>query len=330
MKQTGWYILFVIFALGFFSCEKEIQFKGEVVEPKMVVNGFLSPDSTVMIHLSASRFFLSNEYDFRNINDAVVLLWKDGVIVEVLRSVGDGHYVGDYYPKVGDKLRIMATAPGFDDIDCETEIVPPPAIQAVDTLSTRFEVNDYWDGYGQEEVIGYYGYEGYDLTVRISDPPHVSNYYRLFLYIRNYYSDGNYYDEDVWFESDDLVFGSLSGDLFESEENRNDVFSDELFDGSEYRLKLNYEHYFSVDNSSWYEEEYPNPKLIRRELNVELQGLSRSLYLYLKSRSASENGDDLGGFFSEPVQIFSNVNGGIGVLGSYTRTIYKVELWINE
>jgi hypothetical protein len=329
MKQFSWYISFVILGLGFFACEKEIEFKGKIVAPKLVANGFFSPDSAVSIHLSESRFFLSNENNFRNVTDADVSLWKDGKIIETLRSVGGGRYIGNYYPKVGDKLNITAKAPGFDAIDCATEIVPAPVILTVDTLNTHFNVDDYHGGYGYDETAVYYVRENYDLTVQISDPPKVSNYYSVFLYIRNYYNDGNYMDEGVWFESDDLVFGTLDADLFGMEGNTYNVFSDELFDGNEYRLKLRYEHYFTGDNSPE-DPKHPTTRLIRRELNVELQSLSKPLYLYLKSRSASENSEDLGGLFSEPVQIFSNVNGGIGILGSYTRTTYKVSMRINR
>ena len=56
MKQHS--IFFAILIFLFASCEKEIEFKGDWVEPLLVINGLLTPDAPVAVHLSESRFFL--------------------------------------------------------------------------------------------------------------------------------------------------------------------------------------------------------------------------------------------------------------------------------
>jgi hypothetical protein len=58
-------------------------------------------------------------------------------------------------------------------------------------------------------------------------------------------------------------------------------------------------------------------------LVVELQSISESYYQYLKSMTSNGGGDD---FFSEPVQVYSNITNGIGILGSYTQSSKVVEL----
>jgi len=55
----------------------------------------------------------------------------------------------------------------------------------------------------------------------------------------------------------------------------------------------------------------------RSELTIDLQQLSKSYYLYQKTKFASISSDPI---LSEPVQIFSNINGGIGILASYTSS----------
>ena len=61
---------------------------------------------------------------------------------------------------------------------------------------------------------------------------------------------------------------------------------------------------------------------IKRDYIITLQQISKDLYLYLKTRSAS-GGDD---FLSEPVQVHNNIIGGLGVLGSYASVVKVIEI----
>ncbi|GHT40713.1 hypothetical protein FACS189437_06690 [Bacteroidia bacterium] len=315
-KYTILHSFILIFA--FCSCEKEIEFKGDVVEPKLVLNGFLTPDLLVTVHLSESRFFLSNRDGFRTIDDATVRLWKNDEVIETLSNAGEGYYTGNYRPETGDILRITASVPGLDAVDCSTEILPAPVILSVDTVNTFYSYEEYEGNYG------YYMQENYDLNIRINDPKDLSNYYRINLYMRNYNEDGSYSDREVWFETEDKVFGSAESDFLEMSENPYRVFSDELFDGHEYKLKLRFENYYNYWGGG-FDSGDTEERVPYRELHVDLQNLTKDYYLYLKTRGASWE-DNLGGIVSEPVQIYTNINGGIGILGSYTSTIYKIPL----
>jgi hypothetical protein len=70
----------------------------------------------------------------------------------------------------------------------------------------------------------------------------------------------------------------------------------------------------SEDESYWTE---------RIEIVVELQSISREFYLYLHSREQNRTS---GGFFSEPVPIFNNINGGIGIFAGYTNSVHRFEV----
>lgn len=48
--------LLLILTGCFLSCKKDIKFEGTVSEPLLVLNGILTPDSVVSVHLSRSRF----------------------------------------------------------------------------------------------------------------------------------------------------------------------------------------------------------------------------------------------------------------------------------
>ena len=265
MKSKYYFYIEPVIMAFLFSCEKEIKFKGDEIKTKLVLNGLLTSDSIVKINLTESRFFLNDDGIFKKINNATVELWKDGNKIENLSNAGEGYYAGTYLPKIGDNLRITASCEGFDPVECSTGIVAPTPIISVDTMNLK-------------EERGYY------------------YHYSIKVYLKYYYSNGENFSFPVYYVSDDMVFqtgnemGFLEddGDYMEST-----VFSDELFDGKEYKLKIKTRNWNAiyVGNNS-YDPDNASPELVGKEISVELQSLSSSYYLYQKTREASFNGND--------------------------------------
>src|SRR5690554_1082882 len=76
---------FILASLLFVSCEKELEFKGEVVEPMLVVNSVFLPDTNIEVSLTQSRFFLnSSNENYRKITDGDVDLYENGEFKEKL------------------------------------------------------------------------------------------------------------------------------------------------------------------------------------------------------------------------------------------------------
>ncbi|MDR0541027.1 MAG: DUF4249 domain-containing protein [Dysgonamonadaceae bacterium] len=291
MKKYG--ILLAGLISCFSACEKEIEFKGGETEPQLVLNSILTPDSAIRVHLSESRFFLADKAEFKNIRNAAVTLLKNGEVIETFRDAGEGYYVADYRPKTGDRLQITASASGLEPVECSAEILPAPTVLSADMVKLSTD-NDY------------------DLTVSLKDPSETSDYYRIDMYVMVYDGkSGYYYPGDVLYDSDDMVFGSAGLDPFGAGNNYYYVFSDELFNGKEYKLKLRLYHLINDQEG-------------KTKLFIELQHITKDYYLYLKSRNVAL-GDEIG-LFTEPVQIYNNIQGGIGILGSYTSTVYELPL----
>ena len=70
MKRTVtlYALLLFIFAGSFISCEKDIEFKGKVTDPLLVMNALLTPESVVSVQLSQSRFVLGEITPFNPIS----------------------------------------------------------------------------------------------------------------------------------------------------------------------------------------------------------------------------------------------------------------------
>ena len=86
-----------------------------------------------------------------------------------------------------------------------------------------------------------------------------------------------------------------------------------LFDGSTYRLKLEVRFNCQVD-------EVFDPDFFR--VPVLLEHLSKEYYNYLFT---CNQGDEVMGFFAEPIQTYSNVTNGYGIVAG--RTVDT--LWVN-
>jgi hypothetical protein len=321
----------------FHSCENEINFSGEVTKPMLVINSFITPDSVIKVHLSKSKFFLEDNSTFETVDNANVDVWVNGTKIEKLTSTGNGYYVASFKPQIGDVIKITAEENGLPDISSVTDIAHPTNIISVDTLNHQFE--DYPmvqysstnNGPYIADTMGFNRIESFGVKVKFNDPATISNYYRLVVKIVYYYNDNSMSMVEAPISYDDLVFGgnNNSNPLEMSSYNYYHEFPDELFNGKEYILNFTLNRNtitYSQEYQDKYQQHQPEVEVkspVKQELLIELQSISKSYFLYLRSRSANMSAVE---FFSEPVQIYSNVTDGIGILGSYSSSFYKIDL----
>jgi len=323
----------LLFLLIFISCEKEIAFSGKVLEPQLVVNSFITPDSLVVAQITESRFFLNNEDTFRIVEGADVQLFVDNVFKEQMNDEKYGYYKSVYAPTAGETIRLVIAKTGFKTVSCETEVKKQTEILSVDTTVTLTEsmpITSYSYPNTNSDSIDTIGYSNsyiLDFTLKFKDPAETADYYRLDVKRQETFEDGSVVISDAVIDFTDIVSGKKTSsgvNIFDggNAANSYNVFSDEIFNGKEYPLKFKFKEYsyYYLPGKTTIND--GSPRSIKKELIVDLQAISRDYYLYLKSRSAS--GNDI--FFSEPVQIYNNVENGIGILGSYTNNIVKIEL----
>jgi len=325
------YIFIILIAAILTSCETTIDFNGKDTNPLLVVNSIISPDSAIKVHVSESRFFLEDDSKFVNLNNATVKLLINNVEYEQLKPVQNGYYLGTYVPKPGDKLKIIAYSSKYEEVSATTEIIPANPVLSVDTSTVILEKTALLSyNYNQTtpDTIGFTINNQFKINVNFNDPANVQNFYKITLKMKVWLSDGTTQIGKYYFNSDDVVFGSTSesGIFDNTGGNYYHVFSDDLFDGKSYSLKLssNFYSYLYFNNTPSKSGNLFEPLTItKNELIVELQSISKSYYLYLKTRDASNTFVD---FFSEPIQIFSNIQGGIGIFGSYNSALFKFEV----
>lgn len=315
---------FVLMASILISCETEIEFNGKVTEPVLVANCISCTDSTLKVKITASRFFLSNGSTFKTIEDATVSLFVNGTYRETMTMSQSGVYDSKYVAKTGDVIRLNIEASGYESVWTQ-ETIPQIANVQIDSSmisvdSSALTTSGYYnyDQYIPGDTIGStYNYK-YKYAIRLNDPSNQTNYYRLVAVFKYKYGSYEAYGRYIN-DFNDVVFGTnkdnMDGIFSESGIDYYNVFSDELIDGKTHTLTFTDE----FSGIRYFDENYnPSESEIEKSITIQLQSISKSYYLYLKSLAALDNAES---FMSEPVQIFTNVQNGLGLLGA--KTIYS-------
>lgn len=331
------------------SCEKEIEFNGEQTDPKLVVNCLAEAGQPVKAYISKSYFFLDTDENTQVPDDVVATLYVNDNLIGAMTPHTDtiwhswydydeeGNpyhsyrlatvFSNEYCPQEGDVVRITASANGYDDVEGTSSPLPKPI-----DCQMNVEVTRWYGGYtqhynhqtGQYEEDSVYSISGYmDLTFTISDPnPGQTDYFRFHLNGDNGISIGDN-RWSVYFDYDDPIFGtSLENDFVDFSDldlRPEGVFTDVLFDGKEYQIKIKDLH-FNMDLAADY-----NPDFYRVPFNVE--HLTKEYYNYLNTCNQGEVGFQI---WAEPIQTYSNVKGGYGIVAGHTVETLWLDLPLEE
>jgi hypothetical protein len=328
------YISLALLGIFLFSCETTIDFEGNTPEQLLVLNSIVSPDSVVKAHLSKSKFFLESGSQIETVNDGTVKLYVNGQFKENMQASGEGIYKANYKPHVDDLIRITASKSPFKEISGESAIVPHIKIAKFDSATvindSSFVIQSVYDDkkatFVPDTLRADYDCD-MNMKINFKDSVSYKNYYRLRAFFLYYEANGSVDVRNVNIKSSDEVFTG-AGSAFAEKDDGYFEFSDELFAGKTYSVSLNvpfrksvyYKQINSVGSTG------KDNSVVKIQLVVDLQSISESMYLYLRSNEAQDNYD---GFFSEPVQIHNNIQNGIGILGTVTSNYVIVNLPLN-
>lgn len=307
MINTLNFKLFCVLLLAqvLYACQSELKFSGEDSKPKLVISSFVSPNDTIKVHVSLSKFFLSNS-SYSNVEDAKVDLFLNGKYAATLIHKAAGEYYAAIKPNSGDVVRLEIESPKYGTAAVES-YVPTPQ----DKMSVQPQIDMYNQMY-----------------LSINDNSSTEDYYRIVgIQQIEYYSNTD--KKQVVSKIGFKLFNNLEGDQlpkYESTDGYPLYFSDKLFNGKTITLELEPTMYDSVYNvkslvSSQDTINYPILDSIRYDF--EIQSITEDYYLFLKTSKLSETKS----FLQEPVQVKSNVIGGIGILGAFS-SLRVSKTWI--
>jgi hypothetical protein len=311
MKTIKKTIVILVSIFFLVSCEKDIEFSGKITDPLLVINCIVSPDSVISAQISKSKFFLADDSNFDNIENAEVSVFINGAFKGKMTYISNGLYQSSIIPNAGDIISLKASATGVQSASCQTIVTPKPDVISVDTIIEQFSsyptVSYKIDNSGSYDTTGFYVNFQIKFKIKIHDGIKYQNYYRIVAQIP---PSGEEYEHNYIYITLDGVLSGNQNDptslIGASGENMYNIFSDELFNGKDFNVV------FTVSGSGYI-------KLADSEtqfLNIHLQNMNSDYYKYLYTRGQALFSD---GFFSEPVQIYNNVVGGIGIMGAYNN-----------
>ena len=280
--------LFSIIFFILFSCKKELDTK-VCVSPKLCFNCILNPDSLVKGRLNLSQSISENK-SFTKINNAIIELTKDGVFIGLMKNTGDGIYSMEYKPITGSQYDIQIRAKGYPELNASTIMPSKPNV-----------------GYQLSNPIvhgtSFNSFTSYTIEKRITDKPGINRYwhYRLRLDPTNIwrFAGGSYNVDSPLIDDFNKVIDATDklGFHYEYYLRINDTGKDGqilTFDDIAYKNEIN----FFMDTDEHYDK-------------------------YLKSTIKQKmNENNL--LFNEPVQIYTNIENGLGIFGSAAITSFKL------
>jgi hypothetical protein len=296
LKKSLIYILTLVSLLTS-SCQKIRDDLLPQGSSHMYFQSILSPDSSMKVIVGQS---VGIQDDINSsINDAIVLAFINNVFTDTLRLVGHGIYKSWVKPEINDTVRIEVVSDG--KMSGET-IIPGPAY----ITNASYACSTFYDALNQE----YHG----TLTFSIEDDPNTRNFYEMLIYTREKLSGGNYryYNKvsDYYIFKPDIIIQNEGDWDFEPSTL---FFSDQLFSGE----TGNFAFIIAGVSSNGY---------------ITLRSISKEYYYYRKfytrhAYNAQLNSDGIRNFLftGEPLDMYTNIQGGLGVCAAYSSTVTKIE-----
>ncbi|MCE3294820.1 MAG: hypothetical protein K0R65_534 [Crocinitomicaceae bacterium] len=278
--------------LGFaflFSCQKELEFKGEGKDPLLVVNAIEQNDSTFKVYLERTTFFLSNEgEESKYIETGAIMKVTNvstGEVFTMNQSTYDNVYEFPFVTAPGTRYKIEVSHAEYPSVSSEITTVPNVTLTSVDT-----------SGFSKDGSL-------HKRAVLKWNDPAGENYYML----RLFYADPLYdYFYQMTFQSNDEVTSGQGADPLSSDKPTFDdlLFTDELFDGEQKQLEIEFMTYKGMTPA---EDPIYTYRLIT---------MNKETYLYYRSVLMGQEDSP----FIEPVKVYSNIEGGFGIFGSLNNS----------
>ena len=294
--------------LACLSCETVVEIDPPAYNSELVATSHFSPDSTWSVELHRSLGIgIAQDASKQYVDGATVMIMSGAGIVDSLSYRGSGYYLSaaGKYPLSETRYTLRVDVPGTSGLQASSA-APPTA-----------PITDYTIELLGQTVETPFGREGtYRLRIAFADPPG-SSFYRLgiYRYIPNQYDetapDSIYWRQAIeatdpgWYcgyaEASQATRAFGSGGRRSCREA---IVTDRFFDGREYTWTTTLSLRIGGDG------------LGRNELLLLLSSLSEDYFEYQRTLVEHLNS----GTFVEPLRVYSNVEGGLGIFAGYTNT----------
>jgi len=292
------YLLLTLTTCILFSCEKEVTIPIDYTNPKLVVNSLFNTDSLWEVELSASQYIYDSGIP-PLVSDAQVTVKDGSGNTHVLASLGQGIYKSaTEMPSIGQTYTLEVSHSNYESVTAINSLPSTVSIQQIE-----------WQ---QQTNVNGETYRKIHLTLQ--DSPQ-EDYYMIRM-------AGSF-----WVEVYDTLTWQLTDSVLEihpiwfitqspAVENLNPyepvpsiTFKDKVFNGNQYTIDLLLEDYYFSEEKESLESIY----IITSTISQEYYWYQTSYQNYMNSQG--------GKFFSQPVQVYTNIDKGLGIFAGYSTQI---------
>lgn len=300
MKNTRYYL--PILLLLTFGCSKYIDFEGDSTISKITLNGLMKEGDPVKIHLSKSLNVLDTA-ELSEITNATVQLYNANTaeFIENLSPVlidDKTFYSGAIATQANVSYEVRASAGDYKSVKGVSDIPNQSLLVSsdIDTVSIP--------------SLEQYGIDELQVTFNMTDLGEGSNYYGI--KVSGQIVGSTFYGIDN-------LYISTEESIVEVNSNKGVLFSNEFFEGTsrDFSFKINPFYYNPLSSDL--------SPILYDSIIVTISTYSEDLFFYHKSAAQFSQAD---GFFSQPVQVYSNIENGLGVLGGLVEE--KIVFSISE
>jgi hypothetical protein len=317
--------IFALFALCLSSCYRDIDMESYRPEPALVLQAVASSDTVVTASIGRTKFF-TDTGRYEMVADADVELYVNGVFREKMwwtenkDFYGGGVYRSSVKSKSGDRIKIKAITK-YGEVWAE-ETVPAK----VEIKSVNVSYREIYDqkGFGVDDEGHFVEVPDIEITYRITfeDDPAIANFYLIRIEddVHGIMGNPDYSSDPVFVEQVNVISGLFGGKTINGQGGRS--FSDKMINGKRYTLVVVESQSKSIYDSG----------LIFGALNrkITLYAIPESYYHYMTSMQTAADASDMASLstlgFAEPVRIYSNVHGGVGILATSQTDTIRIDL----
>jgi len=290
----------LLFNIG---CQKVVNMDVPITNDKLVLIGMIGNETPLQIGITRTYgIFDYVDYTMPEEQYAVdiIMTVNNDELYELKKDTAVNTYTSDYIPKAQDKIEITAMMLDFDTIKSRARIpnkLEPYNIQYADSA--------FVDEIGKNVSL---------LILGFQDIPDVINYYEV--NINAICTDS--------LNTHVAIYGLSSNSPIIQNENILNydpyslVFSDALFKDQKIELDITFKYYFQAYDITEHQ-------INQLKIFLTFSNISKEYYLYkktlLKQTFDNEQSiwENMGG--SEPINVFTNIEGGYGIFAGYAPYI---------
>jgi hypothetical protein len=279
------------------SCETTVDIDIPFEKPQVTLNAEFVHNTFPQVRLAYSRHILDDNWEFDPITQAEVKLITGNEIYYLSYNEEAGEYIDlEYLIEGGKEYTVEVLLAGYDVVRASEKV--PDQVPVKELIYNGTAQSDIWSSTA-------------DITL-VFDDPAGDNYYEISAY---YYREDYYTDQDgnqVLYTENYSIYLAPKNPTYENDFNTNGavLIDDLLFEGKEVKIDfLTDGNFFQLENGG--------------EIYFVLKAVSASYYLFQSTYGLQDWND--GDPFAQPVQVYSNIENGIGIFMTGNISSKKME-----